>query len=448
MPVLSVSYVGNQNRHQNDYRETNLPVPTVLPSIIAGTTNIKSVVPYLGFGSIKMSENAQNSHYNSLQVNFHSRMRKDLTLQVAYTLSRSIDPSSGDLSNVSNPYNRAYDIGPSPLDRTHIGLVNFIYDIPIFKSSSNRALKTALGGWELAAIGTMETGLPLNITLGGSQGSNGLPNATNRPDFSGTVSYPQTVGQWFSPSGFSVPAVGQWGNMKRGIVRGPGRDNWNISLFKSFMFSEQRGSRLELRVESFNSFNHTQFNGVSSTFTNSNFGQVTSVWDPRVFQMGTKLYSRPFRAPRFFRVNLRIRQLRRRPADSVQHIFLLVLLQPLQNLQLRMRFLLTTHRPVHASQLEMRIRFVRVQTDRPVQLGLRALIFLGIDRQDSQIQVRQPDLWIQLHSLFQRLRSLRRLLFAHQHVAQICPGRRMRWIPCDLQAKLPLGLFILVLLPK
>jgi len=261
-----------------------------LPALINGTVAYNSVVPYLGFHSINLSENAQNSHYNSLQVNLHSQASKNLSLQFAYTLSHVIDPGgSSDLSGVSNPYNRAYDIGPGSLDRTHIALINFIYQLPIFNSSQSRLVKSTLGGWEVSGIVTAETGLPLFINLGGSQGSNGLANATNRPDFSGSLTYPQTVSQWFGTSGFSTPAIGAWGTLPNGKVRQPGRDNWNVSLFKSFVFSEARGSRLEFRVESFNTFNHTQFNGISSTFTSSNFGQVTSVWDPRVFQIGMKL---------------------------------------------------------------------------------------------------------------------------------------------------------------
>ncbi|HYM05247.1 MAG TPA: carboxypeptidase-like regulatory domain-containing protein [Terriglobales bacterium] len=288
--VVAISYVGNTNRHQNDYRETNLPPTSVLPALINGTVAYNTVVPYLGFHSIQLSENAQNSHYNSLQVNLHAQVKNNLSLQFAYTLSRVIDPGgSSDLSGVSNPYNRAYDIGPGGLDRTHIALINFIYQIPLFNSSQSRLVKSTLGGWEVSGIVTAETGLPLFINLGGSQGSNGLANATNRPDWTGHASYPQTVDQWFNPAAFSVPALGAWGNFPNGAVRQPGRDNWNVSLFKSFVFSERRGSKLEFRVESFNTFNHTQFNGISSTFAASNFGAVTSVWDPRVFQMGLKL---------------------------------------------------------------------------------------------------------------------------------------------------------------
>ena len=290
--VLSVSYVGNENRHQNDYRDINLPSPTVLPQLIAGTVAYNTVVPYAGFHSITMSEDGANSHYNAMQVELRSSLGKDLQLQAAYTLARAIDPATsfgGDLYTVSNPYNRAYDIGPSMADRTNTFLLNFIYSLPIYNHTPNRLLKSTLGGWQLSAIAVMESGLPVNVTLGGNEGSNGLANATNRPNYSGSVSYPQTVAQWFNPSAFSKPVAGQWGTLTKGAIRGPGRDNWNMSLFKEFMLNEARGSRVEFRAESFNTWNHTQFNGVSTGFSSSNFGAVTSTWDPRVFQLGIKL---------------------------------------------------------------------------------------------------------------------------------------------------------------
>jgi hypothetical protein len=293
--VLSVSYVGNQNRHQNDYRDINNPSPSQLPALINGTVSYNTVVPYLGFGGIRMSENAMNSHYNGLQVNFHSQISRDLTLQAVYTYSKAFDPlnqggGAGDMVTVSNPYDRAYDNGPSPMDRRHVAIVNFIYGLPILRGKdTNRVLKTALGGWEISGIGTIETGLPLNINLGGSQGSNGLANGTNRPDVRGSISQPHTLLSWFSPSAFSLPALGAWGNFPARSIYGPGRHNWNLSLFKSFTFSEARGSRLEIRLETFNAFNHTQYQGVSTTFTDSRFGQVTSAYNPRNIQLGAKL---------------------------------------------------------------------------------------------------------------------------------------------------------------
>jgi hypothetical protein len=242
-----------------------------------------------------MAENAQNGHYNGLQVELRAKIRDNLTLQTAYTFSRAIDPAGtaasfgGDLYTVWNPYDRHYDYGPAGSDRTHIALVNFIYDLPFFRTSQSAVTKTLLGGWTLSGIVTMQSGLPLSMSLGGSQGSNGIANATNRPDLVGKVDYPQAVSAWFDPSAFGTPALGAWGNLKSGAVRGPGRDNWNLSMFKRFVFSETRGSAFELRVETFNTWNHTQFKDVSTSLSSSNFGQVTGVWDPRVFQLGAKL---------------------------------------------------------------------------------------------------------------------------------------------------------------
>jgi hypothetical protein len=176
-------------------------------------------------------------------------------------------------------------------------VANFIYQLPFFNRSPNRLAKSTLGGWEMSGIVTAETGLPLQINLGGSQWNNGLANGVNRPNWNGSISYPHAIAQWFDPASFSTPAIGAWGNLPSGMIRSPGRDNWNVALFKSFLFSQRRNSHLEFRVETFNTFNHTQFNNISNwaNFASdrktviNNFGAVTSVWDPRVFQIALKL---------------------------------------------------------------------------------------------------------------------------------------------------------------
>jgi len=192
---------------------------------------------------------------------------------------------------VSNPYaGWVYDVGPSGYDRTHNAAFNFIYDIPVFRRSSSRLLRSTVGGWQVSGIVVVESGLPINVGISGNQSGNGLPNATNRPNLTGSISYPHTIGQWFDTTAFTLPAVGAFGTLGHNALRGPGRDNWNMSLFKSFTFSETRGSRLEFRVESFNTWNHTQFNNVSANLGDSKFGQLTSAFDPRIFQLGAKLY--------------------------------------------------------------------------------------------------------------------------------------------------------------
>jgi len=306
--VLSIAYVGNQNRHQNDYAYANLPDESYLPALINGAQyNNAPGLPYPGFQVIRLSRNEANSHYNGLQIDLNTQM-KDLSLRAYYTLSRAIDPTTagsggGDLGSISNPYaGWRYDVGPSGFDRTHNAAVNFIYDIPLLRNNQSRLLKSTLGGWQVSGIITITSGVPINPQLSGGQGSNGIPLTTNRPDQVGRVSYPHTVGAWFDTSAFALPALGAWGDAGHNSLRGPSRQNWNLSLFKSFAFNDS-GSRLELRAESFNAWNHTQFSQVSNSASfdqnpqsptfgkiTNNFGAVTSAFDPRVFQFGAKLY--------------------------------------------------------------------------------------------------------------------------------------------------------------
>jgi len=323
--VFSISYVGNQNRWQSYSQEMALPPQNQLASLAVNKVGaatptcptcagvpFNGLVNYPGFNSILLNTTGANSHYNGLQAEVHGRVTHDLQLQAAYTWSRAIDPTTGnfaggdsfDLDHVSNPYvGWRYDIGPSPFDRPQIAFVNFVYDIPLLKNSPNHLLKSTVGGWQLSGIVSVMSGTPLNIgctsTCGASYSSvsNIFPGGDllSRPDVVGSLSYPKTVNSWFNTSVFAAPPPGTWGNLGYNALRGPGRNNWNLSLFKSFMINEDRGSRVEFRADSFNTWNHTQFGGpgqnggVSTNLGASNFGAITSAWDPRVFQLGLKL---------------------------------------------------------------------------------------------------------------------------------------------------------------
>ncbi len=308
--VLSASYVGNQGRHQNYYTNDNAPYltgtaaqqQTAMAALIGGAPyQTVAGLPYSGFNNINLSSNEANTHYNSLQVDLNSQLTHDLTLRALYTLSRAVDPTTGgsgggDLGTVSNPYaGWLYDNGLSGYNRTHVAVVDFIYDIPLLRHSENKLVKSVVAGWEVSGIITAESGLPFNVNLSGSQGGNGV-GGNNRPDLTGSIDYQHQVLagaqqiQYFNPAAFTAPAVGTWGTFPHNGITGPGRDNWNLSLFKSFLLSESRGSRFELRIETFNTWNHTQFQNTDNTVGDSRFGQFTSAFDPRIMQLGGKIY--------------------------------------------------------------------------------------------------------------------------------------------------------------
>jgi hypothetical protein len=291
--VLGVQYVGNGDYHQRDEREINA-VPLSDPNRLgiaglSGHYNVNLDRPYLGYGNIALGENAGSTHYESLQVNFRVENQHGLTFQAAYTWAHSLGIApggGGDFNTVSNPFNRYYDYGPTGLDRRQILVLNYIYDLPILRNAKGLT-GSLLGGWEFSGITLVESGLPLNPTL--SYDNLGLGgNSTDRPNAAGALSYPQTRTEWFNPAGFSAPAQLAFGTAQEGAIRGPGRINFNLSMFKNFRLWNE-SSNLRFGAEFYNALNHTQFHDVNTSFGNSAFGQVVDTYDPRTIELSLKL---------------------------------------------------------------------------------------------------------------------------------------------------------------
>ena len=306
--VLQVQYVGSLGWDQNDDRAINtLPLANQDPAspgnpyydregVSNGSLNANVYRNYPGFGGIEQEENETNFKYNSFQAGVRMENRHGLTVQVAYTYGHNLDEVSNDLNGLSNPYNPKYDYGSdTSFDRRHIFNVNYIYVLPFYAKSSNTLLREVVGGWSISGITVAQSGLPLYITYTGND-TLGLGGGTNnRPDLVSKVSYPKKVGGWFSTSSFADPLAPWNGGANQGFgtagkdsVVGPGLFNWNLSLFKSIPLTSHEGPKIELRFESFNTFNHTSFQGVDTGSHDGNFGQVTSDYSPRTLQLGGK----------------------------------------------------------------------------------------------------------------------------------------------------------------
>jgi hypothetical protein len=306
--VFSLAYVGNENYHQADVRNINTPVlggvyqTGVINGSISPSANNQPFNQYPGFAQIPLVEDATNSNYNSLQAGLQVRNLHGLTLNIGYTWSHELDYMSSDLggningqtmdnqSTITNPFNRGYDYGSGDMNRTQIFTAAYVYELPFFRHSSNGFAKNVVGGWELSGITTVETGVPVTVYMSnGNSVGLGTNDTINRPNVAGSVSYPQTFQQWFNPADFSAPANGQFGNLGRGSLMGPGRQNWDMTLIKKFGLGFREGANLTFRADAFNVFNHTQYSAVGTTFGQSTLGQVTSVYDPRVLQLGLTL---------------------------------------------------------------------------------------------------------------------------------------------------------------
>ncbi len=306
--VAVVQYVGLTAWHQNVERQINtLPLNDLTDrenvSVHGANANLYAIYPGFSAGGITQIENSTNSSYHSLQAALRMQARHGLSLQFSYTYSHEIDIQSGDLgstnqqgsgANLSDPFNTNYDRGSGTIDQRHVFSANYIYNIPFFLHSSSALERTLLGGWVFSGITAANSGHPVNVTY--SPDTLGLGGGTtNRPNLVSPVGYPKKQAAWFNTSSFAAP-VAPWagggnqgfGTAAKDSITGPGLFNWNMSLFKDFHLTRGEGPVIQLRAESYNTFNHTQWSGIDTGFTDGNFGQITSTNDPRTWQFGGK----------------------------------------------------------------------------------------------------------------------------------------------------------------
>jgi hypothetical protein len=174
--------------------------------------------------------------------------------------------------------------------------VNWQYDLPGMRSANN-IMSAVTKGWQISGVGAFSTGTPLNITpifavdtVGG--GDSQRVNLTCNPNYG---HYDRTATNWFNASCIQYPGA-TLGNSGRNVVRGPGRTNFDLTLFRNFNLASDTRV-LTFRWEVYNAFNHTQFNTVDTTArfnaagqqTNPTFGQAIGAYPARQMQFSLRL---------------------------------------------------------------------------------------------------------------------------------------------------------------
>jgi len=288
--VLKAAMVGNLGRHLYNTYNLNQAVP--------GSTALNSRRPYYSvdpnLSDVSYFITNGLSSYNALQITADKRLSHGLSAILGYTFSKAIDNvplefgggSSG--PQPQDPRNLSAERGNSIIDMRHRMTLSYLWELPFGKG---RALlnhgglaNVVLGGWQTNGILTVQSGLPFSPVLQTATVNTGTGS---RPDTVGPVSYPKTLQKWFDPSAFASPAPYTYGSAGRDILFGPGRWNWDMSLFKNFVIREQ--TRFEFRAEAFNIFNHPQFGQPNPNIGNPQAGSITStVGNPRQLQMGLR----------------------------------------------------------------------------------------------------------------------------------------------------------------
>lgn len=294
--VANLAYVGSAGTYLQTVRNINQPALPDAARVKAGEANLNQVRPYPGWAHIRSYENSTNSFYNSLQFSLRTDNWHGLTLQTAYTWSKALDYTSGDVGGTKHQdsFNTKPERGPADFDRAHMLIVSYVYDIPIPQNWRSSGIQHVLGGWTLSGITQIQTGTPLNILVSGDPVGLGDCGQCRPNVLDGNPNYARgsrSVQEWFNTSLFldaSAVTPGMLGSAGRNMVRRAGANNFDVSLFKNFTFGER--FRVQFRAEMFNFFNNTQFTGFVNRTGNQRFGEVTSARDARTTQLGLKFY--------------------------------------------------------------------------------------------------------------------------------------------------------------
>lgn len=332
--TLEVNYVGNQGHHLLDRINLNTPAQ------ITGTRLATCQAAFAGLPGTLATYNANQcpyrldrplpnfaipgplnsswsgySNYNAANIKLEHRA-SDLALLTVYTWAKSMDDKSAaagigsagsGFAGHMDDLNPRLDYGPSDFYVKNRFVNSVVYNLPVgrgkrFAGSMNRAADLAIGGWQVSAITTFQSGFPFSITApdpGAYQSFGMRANLVGNPGVAN-----KSISQWFNTAAFAQPAFGVYGNSGRNFLIQPGINNWDVGLDKTFRFTERVG--FQFRVETFNTFNHTQYgidpttqaaggpgqsavDGNIADISRGTFGKVLSARPGRIIQLGGKL---------------------------------------------------------------------------------------------------------------------------------------------------------------
>lgn len=282
--IITVAYAGSTGNHLFLQNQLN---PTIYGKPGANTNAQRLYAPY--YSSIVDILSVGNSNYNSLQVSANKRFHHGLTILLNYTYSKSIDEGSNDGSSPANPFNIRADRAVSDFNLPNKFVTSFVWDLPAV-SKSNKLVRAVANGWELNAIITLQSGLPFTVVSGVN--NSGSAVGADRANVVGTWQMPggrseaQMLQEYFNTKAFVVNPPGTFGNAGRNILTGPNMQNIDCGLMRNFPIYERL--KMQFRAESFNLFNHSNFNNPNANVSASTFGTITSAGSPRVMQLALK----------------------------------------------------------------------------------------------------------------------------------------------------------------
>lgn len=313
--TFQIGYVGQSTTHLTNAQLLTQKVwhapGVVTPSpYFSQNPEVMSQLAYI-FGTF--AEAHQN--YNALQTQLQGRLNHGMSYQLSYTWSRCMTnsqgffgeggQSSGPSAWWQNSYDPAGENGACYYNVKGVFTGYMIYDLPFGRgkqigANMSKVADAVVGGWKLSVIPTFRGGFPL--TLSSNDDHSGTNSFQNRPDCVAPprVLHKQTIGnglygyRWFDPKSYAEPKDGYFGSCSVSSVYGPGEQNIDASLAKTFAITESQN--LEFRAEFINALNHTildaPHNGGINTLNpdSGTIGQINTSEGARNIQFALKYH--------------------------------------------------------------------------------------------------------------------------------------------------------------
>lgn len=277
--TVAVTGAGALARHLPGTWNYNQPLPdgpyNFNPIINNGSVFTYLYGPYQGYGAINDLNTEINSNWTALEVAVRHPVSDKLYVSAAYTYSHNLADAVVDIYHPNAYY------GNSTLNEPQVLTFSAVWTIPWLQHAQGWK-GTVLGGWKYSDITTIRSGLSFNPGLSiAKQGIAVRPNVIGS-----NLNGPGTVAEFFNTQDFGAPAPGYFGNAGSGLILGPGLVDFDMALYKDFRVTER--SAVEFRAELFNTFNHPNFVGLSTSYGSSSFGQLTSAADPRIAEFALR----------------------------------------------------------------------------------------------------------------------------------------------------------------
>jgi hypothetical protein len=296
--VFEISGVGNLARK---LASSNISIDQIAPQILNSTHSTQAYRPFPQFSnvSILLPTLGVSSYFGGM-LRVQKRFSHGLTFNANYTWSHFLQ-NTNDIGTAvgsdtagpfSNYYNRRADWGPSANDVRHRVSASLVYDLPFGKGRAyltESPLGKVLGGWTIGSVTTIQSEPPMSVNTT-TNNCNCFSAGPQRPDVTSDPNLPsgqRSIARWFNTSAFAQPAIYTFGNSGRNIVRAPGLFDMDFSLMRNFSLNER--FKLEVRAESVNALNHTNFSAPGGVFGTAAFGVISAAGPARTNQVGARL---------------------------------------------------------------------------------------------------------------------------------------------------------------